>query len=122
MATVVIRRGKVKPLLYRHPWVFAASIDRVDGGASDDDVVDVRAPDGLFLGRGFFSARSQLRVRIFAWQEKSEPDAAFFRERVAAAARYRREVLGLPSAETDAFRVVHGDSDGIPGVVVDRFG
>lgn len=120
--TVVIQRGKVKPILYRHPWVFAGSIDRVEGAPADGDAVDVRAPDGRFLARGFFSGRSQLRVRLFAFEEGVDPDAAWVRARVAAAARYRREVLGLPSAETDAFRAIHGDADGLPGVVADRLG
>jgi 23S rRNA (cytosine1962-C5)-methyltransferase len=121
-ATIVLRRGKIQPLLYRHPWVFAASIERVDGAPADGDVVDVRAPDGRFLGRGFFSGRSQLRVRVFAWREGADADAAFFREKVQAAARYRREWLGLPGAETTAFRAIHGEADGLPGVVADVFG
>ena len=68
LSTVIIGRGKIKPLLYRHPWVFAGSIERIDGAVKDGDVVDVRAPDNRFLGRGFFSGHSQLRVRIFAWR------------------------------------------------------
>jgi 23S rRNA (cytosine1962-C5)-methyltransferase len=118
---VTIARGKIQPLIYRHPWVYSNSIERIDGAPADGDVVDVRAPDGRFLGRGFFSGRSQLRVRVFAWNQGVEADAAWFRERVAAAARYRREVLGLPSAETTAFRAIHADADALPGVVADMF-
>lgn len=120
---VTIQRGRVKPLAYRHPWVFAASIERVDGDPQDGDVVEVRDPGGRFLATGFWSGRSQLRVRCFAWEPGAEPDAAWLRGRIAAAAAFRREKLGLPEAgRTTAFRVVHSEADGLPGLVVDRFG
>jgi 23S rRNA (cytosine1962-C5)-methyltransferase len=120
---VTIQRGRVKPIAYRHPWVFAASIDRVDGDPQDGDVVDVRDPGGRFLARGFWSGKSQLRVRLFAWEPGVEPDAAWLRGRVAAAVALRREKLGLPEpGRTTACRLVHSEGDGIPGLVVDRFG
>jgi len=122
MATVVIQHGKVKPLLFRHPWVYASSVERVEGEAADGDVVDVRAPDRRFLGRGFYSGKSALRVRMFDWTEGAVADAAWVRARVAAAARYRKEVLRLPDDATTAFRAIHGDADGLPGVVADRLG
>src|SRR5207253_2369699 len=75
------------------------------------------------LATGFWSGRSQLRVRLFAWEPGVEPDAAWLRTRVAAAVAFRREKLGLPEAgRTTAYRLVHGEADGLPGLVVDRFG
>jgi len=91
--TVFVRHGRVKPLLYRHPWLFAGSIERVEGEPSEGDVVDVRAPDGRFLARGFFSPRSALRVRLFAFEPSIEPDEAWLRSRIDAAAAYRRDRL-----------------------------
>ncbi len=123
MPDVYLKRGRVKPLVYRHPWVFAASIDRVEGGrAEDGDIVSVRDPSGKFLARGFFPGRSQLRVRCFAWREGVEPDAAFFRGRLERAIAFRREALGLPDEATDCLRLVHGEADGLPGLIVDRYG
>lgn len=120
--TVTVKRGRVKPLVYRHPWVFSASIERTDGEPADGDVVEVRDPGGRFLASGFWNGRSQLRVRCFAWDPGVEPDAAFFRDRIAAAARFRRETLGLPDEQTTAFRVIHSEADRLPGLVADRFG
>lgn len=122
MTTVYIKHGHVKPLLYRHPWVFASSVDRIEGEPLSGSVVDVRAPDGRFLARGFYSAESGLRVRSFAYSEGVEPDADWIDERIRAAVAYRSDVLGLPSEGTDVYRLVHGDADRLPGLVADRLG
>ncbi|MFC1706609.1 class I SAM-dependent rRNA methyltransferase [Planctomycetota bacterium] len=122
MATVYVKKGRVRPLLYRHPWVYADSIDRVEGEVEPGTVVDVRAPDGRFLARGFYNASSRLCVRSFAFEEGSQPDGAWIRRQIEAAITYRRETLGLGSADTNCYRLVHGDSDLLPGLVVDRFG
>ncbi len=119
---VTVKRGRIKPLVYRHPWVFSASIDRVEGDPADGDVVEVRDPSGRFLASGFWSGKSQIRVRLFAWEPGVEPDLDFLRARVRAAAEFRRDWLGLPSAETTAFRVVHSEGDALPGLIVDRYG
>jgi 23S rRNA (cytosine1962-C5)-methyltransferase len=119
---VTMKRGRVKPLIYRHPWVFSASIDRVAGDPRDGEVVEVRDEAGRFLATGLWSGRSQIRVRCFAWEPGVDLDAGLIRARIRAAARFRREWLSLPSAETTAFRLVHSEADLLPGLVVDRFG
>ncbi|GIW73363.1 MAG: ribosomal RNA large subunit methyltransferase I [Planctomycetota bacterium] len=121
-ATVYVRHQGLRRLLRRHPWVFRSSVERIEGAPADGDVVDVRAPDGRFLARGFFSSRSLLQVRAFAFEEGVEADAALVHARLAAAVAFRREVCRLPSAETDCWRAVHGDADLLPGVVLDLLG
>ncbi len=122
MPDVFLKKGRVKPLVHRHPWVFASSVERVAGDPQDGDVVDVRDPAGKVLARGFYSGKSLLRVRCFAFEPGVEPDAAWLRGRIERAVARRRDALALPSAETTAFRLVHSEGDGLPGLVVDRFG
>jgi len=121
MSAVILKKGHIKPLLHRHPWVYASSISRIEGDPQDGDELDVRGPDGRFLARGFYSGHSQLRVRVYAFEQRVALDAALIEQRIAEAQRFRQQVLGLPDERTDAYRVVHGDADRLPGLVIDRF-
>jgi 23S rRNA (cytosine1962-C5)-methyltransferase len=107
-----------------HPWVFAQAIARVEGGAVAGDEVTVVDPQKTVLGRGLYSPRSAIPVRMFT-REDRPIDGALFRKRIERAIAHRRE-LGLPRStagqETDAFRLVHAEGDGLPSVTVDLFG
>ena len=120
MATVVLRRGRAKPLWAGHPWVLLSSILRVEGDPRDGDAVEVRDSDSRFIGRGLWNSRSLLRVRVLTLREDAPPFAAIVAGRVRAAVALRA-LAGVP-AETDAYRVVHAEGDGLPGVVADRYG
>ncbi|MDP7034014.1 MAG: class I SAM-dependent rRNA methyltransferase [Planctomycetota bacterium] len=123
MGKVRIRKGHVLPVVEGHPWIFARSIAEIEGEVVSGDEVDLIDPKGTFLGRGFYSADSSIRVRIFSYKKDLRADPEFFLERIERAARYRKEILGLPSPEqTDAFRLVHSEGDGLPGLVIDLYG
>jgi 23S rRNA (cytosine1962-C5)-methyltransferase len=122
MATLVIRKGRIKPLRGRHPWVFSSSIAEVRGEPVDGEPVDLTTPDGNFLGRALYSAQAALRARIFSFKPGVEFDRELIAARLRAARDMRRDVLGLPSAETTGYRLVHSEGDGLPGVVVDVYG
>jgi 23S rRNA (cytosine1962-C5)-methyltransferase len=121
MSIVHLKPGHVQPVWVGHPWVYAQAIERVEGGATAGDEVSVVDPRGNLLGRGFYSPRSAIPVRILVRDATTQLDASFFRTRIAQAVA-RRASLGLPSAHTTGFRVVHAEGDGIPGLIVDRFG
>ncbi len=93
---------------------------RVEGEPVGGDVVEVVDAGGHWLARGYYNSRSQIVVRLLTWQAGEAVDAAFWRGRLAAAIAMRGE-LGLAPA-TDAYRLVHAESDGLPGLVVDRYG
>ena len=120
MAEIWIRSGRVKPLWRGHPWVFADSVDRVEGDPAGGDAVTIKAPDGRTLGRGYYSPKSAIVARILDREEEGEFDRAFFVERLQRARRLREEVLDLPVV-TDGYRVVHSEGDLLPGLVVDSF-
>lgn len=121
MSRVKLRAGTVQPVWAGHPWVFAQAVDRLEGGAAAGDEVDVIDPRGNFLGRGFYSPKSAIAVRILSRRAGEAIDAAFFRSRLETAYRWRRELLSLPSEPTTGYRLVHSEGDGLGGIVVDVF-
>jgi 23S rRNA (cytosine1962-C5)-methyltransferase len=116
MKVIRLLEGKERSLLRRHPWVFAGSIER--GKADPGETVRVEAADGRFLAWGAFSPSSQIRVRAWSFDETERIDHAFMKRRIAAALALRAR-LGVAS---DGIRLVHGEADGLPGLIVDRYG
>lgn len=116
MKVIRLREGRERSLLRRHPWIFDSAVAR--GGADPGETVRVEGADGRFLAWAAFSPASRMRARAWSFEEGERIDAAFFGRRVAAAVAMRQR-LQVPS---DGVRLVHGESDGLPGVVVDRYG
>ena len=123
-ATVYLQPGKDKPVRQHHPWIFSGALARVEGQPAPGDLVDVVDARGEWLARGYYNAKSQIVVRLLTWRRDEVPaglaDAAFWRARLAAAAAAR---AGLQlELETTAYRLVYAESDGVPGLIVDRYG
>jgi 23S rRNA (cytosine1962-C5)-methyltransferase len=121
MLTIRLKPGHVQPVWTGHPWVYAQAIDAVDRGATAGDEVSVIDPRGNLLGRGFYSPGSAIPVRILVRDATTQIDGAFFRQRFEHA-RALRSSLGLPSDDTTGLRFLHAEGDGVPGLIVDRFG
>ena len=115
MNTVRLHPGKERSLWRRHPWVFAGSVDK--GGADSGDTVRVESADGRFLAWAAYSARSQIRLRAWSFDEAERIDAAYFARRIAAALSLRARL----AIRSDGVRLVHGEADGLPGLIVDRY-
>jgi 23S rRNA (cytosine1962-C5)-methyltransferase len=124
MPTVTLKPGHIRPVWSGHPWIFAQAIARIEGGAVAGDEVRVVDPNGNVLGRGLYTPRSAIPVRMFT-REDAPIDAALIRRRIERAIAHRRE-LGLPGGapghETDAYRLIHAEGDGLPSLTVDVFG
>jgi 23S rRNA (cytosine1962-C5)-methyltransferase len=116
---VILRPGREKAVLRRHPWVFSGAVARIEGHPADGDVVAVLADDGTFLAQGYLNRRSQIVVRLLTWSPEERIDEGFWRQRLEVAIRGRASLL---AAERGACRLVHAESDGLPGLVVDRYG
>lgn len=119
-ATVYLRPGKEKPVLGLHPWIFSGAIARVEGAVAGGDLVEVADARGRWLARGYYNPQSQIVVRLLTWDAAEAIDEPFWRRRLAAAAALR-DALSLTSV-TNAYRLVHAESDRLPGLVVDRYG
>jgi 23S rRNA (cytosine1962-C5)-methyltransferase len=121
LGSVTIKAGHVQPVWAGHPWVFAQAIERVEGGVSAGDEVQVLDGRGNPLGRGLYSPGSAIPVRLFTRDASRAIDRELFAERIEAALE-RRRAFELPSDETSGFRVVHAEGDDLPGLIVDRLG
>ena len=120
--TVHLRRGKEESLLRRHPWVFSGAIERITEGERpllEGDIVDVVTKQGELIARGHWQIGS-IAVRVLSF-EREEIDQAWWNRRIAAA-RTLRHALGLiGNTETTCYRLVHGEGDLLPGLVVDIY-
>lgn len=116
---VHLKSGREKSVLRRHPWIFTGSINRVDGEPGTGDTVRILDSHGTELGLGAYSPASQIRVRLWTTDANARIDEDFLRGRLEAALQLRRS-LGL-ERPVAGVRWVHGESDGLPGVVVDRY-
>ena len=116
MKIIRLREGKERSLLRHHPWVFQGSIER--GKADAGETVRVESAEGKFLCWGAFSPSSMIRVRAWTFDEAERVDHAFFKRRIARALALRAR---LP-IQSDGVRLVHGEADGLPGLIVDRYG
>ena len=116
MKTIRLKEGKERSLLRRHPWIFDSAIAR--GGADAGETVRVESHDGRFLAWAAFSPASRIRARAWSFDEGQRIDAAFLAAAVQRAvwARARFDI------QSDGMRLIHGESDGLPGLIVDRYG
>jgi 23S rRNA (cytosine1962-C5)-methyltransferase len=116
---ITLKPRRARPFFARHPWVFAGSIGRVEGAAAPGAEVEVFSHEGRFVARGLFNPKSAIRVRLYRWDE-GPLDEAFWRGRLEAALRLRREVLGL-DGPGGACRLVFSEADGLSGLIADRY-
>jgi 23S rRNA (cytosine1962-C5)-methyltransferase len=119
-AQLILHSGKEKSLLRQHPWIFSGAVAHLEGRARPGDTVDVVAANGRPLARAAWSPSSQIRARVWSFDPEEVVDHAFFKRRVAAAVA-RREALPELRAQ-QGLRLIHAESDGLPGVIADRYG
>ena len=115
---IKLNAGREKSLQRRHPWVFASALQKLDQDIASGSTIDLLSSDGQFLARASYSPISQIRARV--WTFEDEPvDREFFRKRIKSAIELRQ--LSKVESHTNAYRLLHGESDGMPGFVVDRY-
>ncbi len=120
---VVIREERQKAVLRRHPWIFSGAVKTVTGNPADGDLVTVRSERGEFLARGYWNSQSSICVRLLSWDEAQPIDEAFWRERLRRAIAARQPQNRIAAQGTPAaYRLVNAENDGLPGLVVDRYG
>jgi len=118
MPTLTLKPGREKSLLRRHPWIFSGAVQRVDGDPEAGATVDLLSSKGDFLARGDYSPHSQIRARVWTFDPSEAVEADFFRRRIKNAILVR---AGLRPAPADALRLIYAESDGLPGLIVDRY-
>jgi len=116
---LTLKPGRERSLLRRHPWVFSGAIAEVRGSVQSGGTVEIRGADGRFLAWAAYSPASQIRARAWSFDEAEVPGPDLFEKRIETALALRR--AQVPPETTNALRLVHGESDGLPGLVADRY-
>ena len=122
---VHLKAGREKSLLRRHPWVFSGAIDKLYGSPASGDTVQVRASDGRFLAWAAWSPQSQIRARVWSFEEQDLPGPELLRGRIERALALRHGSTLKDASRQNAngaLRLVHGEADRLPGFIVDRYG
>jgi 23S rRNA (cytosine1962-C5)-methyltransferase len=119
MAEIILKPGREKSIRQRHPWIFSGAVARVEGSPQTGETVAVRSDGGEILGWAAFSPLSQIQARMWSWDSKQSIDRDFFAGKIRRILA-RRQAL-LDAGSLTALRLCHAESDGLPGVVVDRY-
>jgi 23S rRNA (cytosine1962-C5)-methyltransferase len=132
MAELILKPGREKSLLRRHPWIFSGALDQVIGDPQPGETVEVLTSQREFLSKAAYSPYSQIRARVWTFNEGEQVDADFFRRRIDSALALRTILFpsphfpqangGAEGGVSDALRLVHAESDHLPGLIVDRYG
>lgn len=120
--TIIIKRGREKPILQQHPWIFSGAIDHVEGSPIPGDIVTVKSSIGQFLARGYWNPKSQIQVRILTWHDE-EIDETWWRKMLKRAIDGRAVYNDLRrrTVYDEGYRVINAESDYLPGLIVDRY-
>jgi len=118
-ARISLNIGREKSLLRKHPWIFSKAINKIKGKPMLGDTVDIFDNKGNWLAKGAYSPESQIRVRVWSFDENQEIDHAFFVERVKSAQK-RRDWF-IAQGQLTGYRLIAGESDGLPGITIDKY-
>jgi len=118
-AKLFLLAGREKSLQRRHPWVFSGAVDRLEGSVHSGDTVQLCDAQGGFLAWAAYNSQSQIVARVWSWQPEDKIDADFFQRKIANALATRKD-LRLDQ-NSNGMRLVHGESDGLPGLIVDQY-
>lgn len=118
-ARLILAKGREKSLLRRHPWIFSGAVLRVEGKAQSGETIDIHDSQGKWLARGAYSPESQIRARVWTFKQDEDIDIAFFINRLQQAQSWRDWVAKRDGL--DGYRLIAGESDGMPGITIDRF-
>lgn len=117
---IYLRRGKEESMKRFHPWVFSGAIQKMDEGINEGDVVDVISFDGEYIGRGHYQIGS-IAVRILTF-DNEEVDSLFWHRRLDSALQMRLRIGIADNKDNNTYRLVHGEGDSLPGLVIDCYG
>jgi len=118
-ASVRLKPGRDRPLRRKHPWIFSGAIESVAGEPGPGSIIEIVSADGEWLAYAAYSPHSQIRGRVLSWDRQSTPDEDFLQSRITEAIQARSAWLG--SSRSNAWREVFSESDGLPGLIVDRY-
>ena len=119
MIPLIVRQNRIGPIIGRHPWIFSHALIRIPEGLRPGEPVRLMSENGEFLALGYFNSYSQIAVRIWGYDKDEKPDEGFFARRIEKALRIREKYVG--NQLTDAYRIINGENDMLPGLIIDKY-
>ncbi len=119
MADLILKPGREKSVLLRHPWIFSSAVNEIKGEVNSGDTVSVLSSKGEKLGSAAYSRASQIKARMWSWAPQEKIDEEFFHKKIIEAIEKRKKYIVTP--ECSAYRMIFGESDGLPGLIVDLY-
>ncbi len=119
MVDVILKKGKEKAVLHRHPWVFSGALERVNGKPENGEIVRLMDAKGAFMAYGFYNNQSRVALRLLEWEEAAHVDEQWFRDKVTTAVQSRFNLL--EDGSTNTCRLIFSESDYLPGLIVDKY-
>jgi len=119
MQSVTLKKSADSFIKRKHPWIFSGAIEKIEGNPSNGETVQIFNSEKKLVGYGSFSPSSQLRVRVWSFDPEEKIDRDFFRRRILLASEVRNHLID--SSRTNAYRIVNAESDGLPGLIIDRY-
>jgi 23S rRNA (cytosine1962-C5)-methyltransferase len=119
MIDVILKKGKEKAVLHKHPWVFSGAIDNVKGKPANGDIIRLLDSKKDFLAYGFYNDQSRVAVRLLEWDENTPVDDNWFRDKIRTSVAGRAHILA--DGTTDTCRLIFSESDYLPGLIVDKY-
>ena len=122
MKSVILKPGRSNPFKQQHPWLFSGAIDRLTGNPLAGDTVKVCDDKAVFIAYGLFNPHSQIRVRLYSFDEHAPLNNDFWQDKIKQAIHLREVTLGFKPTKDSAYRLINSEADGLSGLTVDRFG
>lgn len=119
MHSVTLKKSADSFIKRKHPWIFSGAIEKVEGNPSNGQTVKIFTSNKTIVGSGSFSPSSQIRVRVWSFNPEEKIDSDFFRKKILAASETRKQFID--TSQTSAYRIINAESDGLPGLIVDRY-
>jgi len=119
MQSVTLKKSADSFIKRKHPWIFSGAIEKIEGNPSNGETVQIFTSDKKLIGNGSFSPASQIRVRVWSFDPEEIIDENFFRRKISLAYSQREKIIEI--SETNAYRIINAESDGLPGLIVDRY-
>lgn len=118
MVSIILKRGKEKAVLQRHPWVFSGALQQINGKPNNGQLVSVYSFDKEFLAYGHFNQQSRVAIRLLEWDESQIPNEGWWRKRIQTAVANRNAIINQIS---NTCRLIYSESDYLPGLIVDKY-
>jgi 23S rRNA (cytosine1962-C5)-methyltransferase len=119
LSSVILKKSADSFIKRKHPWIFSGAIEKVEGNPSIGETVQIFTSNKTPVGSGSYSPSSQIRVRVWSFDPEEKIDEGFFNRKISAAFDLRKQIID--SSQTNAYRIVNAESDGLPGLIVDRY-